>query len=202
MVRLIFAAVCRSVNRVQCKPKLCVISAVCCLQINTLFCNTLMSAPIKFARIRKIWTLHPYKSIYSQNTFCLTLTFHSSQTLILSGSVPHHEICTRFFTIYLRFENKPHLLLDQKHIFVSNRHIQLYRPNIFYGDVKMITSSAQSPPLDPCVFTWPISPSNWVSLFDHCRIKGFVGRSHFSLLGPLETQKVLLELQCTLDYPG
>jgi hypothetical protein len=34
------------------------------------------------------------------------------------------------------------------------------------------------------------------------RIKEFVGPMHFSSLGSFETRKVLLELQCTLDYPS
>jgi hypothetical protein len=53
-----------------------------------------------------------------------------------------------------------------------------------------------------------ITKINWLMLFKEIisvyqdRIKGFVGPRHFSLLGLLETRKVLLELQCTLDYPG
>jgi hypothetical protein len=34
------------------------------------------------------------------------------------------------------------------------------------------------------------------------RIKGFLDPRHFSSLGPLGDSKELLELKCTLDYPG
>jgi hypothetical protein len=33
-------------------------------------------------------------------------------------------------------------------------------------------------------------------------IKGFAGPRHFSSVGPFGDSKLLLELQCTLDYPG